>query len=45
MVRVRVAPSPRQVRYVTEGGTGDFGLFQDDDEAKTPYIIYKRSGA
>lgn len=33
------------VRYITEGGTGDFGLFQDDDDAKTSYIIYKRSGA
>jgi hypothetical protein len=33
------------IRYASEGGVGDFGLFQDDDAANTSYVIYKRSGA
>jgi hypothetical protein len=33
------------IRYVGEGGVGDFALFQDDDAERTPYAIYKRSGA
>jgi hypothetical protein len=32
------------VRYLDEGGVGDFGLFQDDDASRTSYVIYKRSG-
>lgn len=34
----------KNVRYVGEGGVGDFALFQDDDSSRTAYIIYKRSG-
>jgi len=29
------------VRYTAEGGAGDFALFQDDDDARTAYVIYK----
>lgn len=32
------------INYVTEGGVGDYALFQDDDADRTSYVIYKRSG-